>query len=457
MRIKSFNILVFFLFLAVSAAFTSVGAEADTAARQLWLDAFLRLSKAEQFAGQGRTRPAIAAYNDALRLFMSVHEKYPEWNASMVAFRISACRLQLRELEATASPDLDSLSADELRSRLQAEINRNAVLSAQFEDSRNDKNIDGGDSPSVADKQIAALRQQVAEMETKLKIEQLKVSRMKTDEEIDGLRQKIADLVMIKEDNEKKIKALTQNLEAADKRIATLEKQLAEADKWLQSNKAEAPVAAENEQLKLLVSDLRKNLAILQEKADVRIKNRQEVEKLERMAIDLENKDDAATAARYWHAVSNKYPDSQEPALRAAYWYWNIEEFDRSNMLLDRYFQATARNADPMILLGRVSLDQNKWERALALTAWAAAAAPKNADAQFSLGAVFLSNAQNALASTCFRKAVELDAKHADALMGLAIVYATSRPANLKEAKEFYEKAIAAGHPRDEALEAVIK
>ena len=42
-------------------------------------------------------------------------------------------------------------------------------------------------------------------------------------------------------------------------------------------------------------------------------------------------------------------------------------------------------------------------------------------------------------------------------LMALAIVCATSKPANLKEAKEFYERAVAAGHPRDEAFEAVVK
>ena len=138
-------------------------------------------------------------------------------------------------------------------------------------------------------------------------------------------------------------------------------------------------------------------------------------------------------------------------------WYWNIEEFDTSNMLMDRYFNTTARNVDPMILLGRVSLDQNDWQRALALTSWAVAADPKNAEGQFSLGAVFLSNAQTALAGTYFRKAVELEPKHADALMALAIVCATSKPANLREAKEFYERAVAAGHPRDEAFEAVVK
>ena len=41
--------------------------------------------------------------------------------------------------------------------------------------------------------------------------------------------------------------------------------------------------------------------------------------------------------------------------------------------------------------------------------------------------------------------------------MALAIIYATVEPRNLKEAKEFYDKAVAAGQPRDEAFEAVVK
>ena len=457
MRIKFFNILTIFLFFVFFTVFAANGVEADAAARQLWLDAFLKLSRAEQLANQGKISNAIAAYNDTLKIFMDVHEKYPDWNTSMVAFRISSCRLRLRELETAASPDLFNLSADELRSRLQAEINRNATLAAELEDARQGKKTTETTDSNHAERQIVALRRQVSELETKLKIEQIKVSRMKTDEQIDVLRQEIADLAIAKEDNEKKIKTLTQNLEAADKQIGDLRKQLAEADQWSLAGKAESPVAAENELLKVLVADLRKTVAFLQEKAGIQLKNQAEVEKLERMALDLENKDDAATAARYWHTVSNKFPDSQEPALRAAYWYWNIEEFDTSNMLMDRYFNTTARNVDPMILLGRVSLDQNNWQRALALTSWAVAADPKNAEGQFSLGAVFLSNAQTALAGTYFRKAVELEPKHADALMALAIVCATSKPANLKEAKDFYERAVAAGHPRDEAFEAVVK
>ena len=175
------------------------------------------------------------------------------------------------------------------------------------------------------------------------------------------------------------------------------------------------------------------------------------------MAFELENKSDISSAARYWHTISNKYPEAQEPALRGAYWYWAIDDHENSNMLLDRYFTTTGRNADALVLLGRICLDENNWQRALALTSWATVAAPDNVNAQFSLGAVFLSAAQTSLAKACFRKAIAIEPNHGESLMALAIIYATVEPRNLQDAKEFYEKAVAAGQPRDEAFEAVVK
>ena len=228
-------------------------------------------------------------------------------------------------------------------------------------------------------------------------------------------------------------------------------------DKWTEAAHSTDAVKDENAQLKQIIADQNRKLAFFQENVAVFLQNKKEIEQLERMAFDLENKSDISSAARYWHTISNKYPDAQEPALRGAYWYWAIDDHDNANMLLDRYFTTTGRNADAMVLMGRICLDENNWQRALALTSWATVAAPDNVNAQFSLGAVFLSAAQTSLAKACFRKAIALEPNHGESLMALAIIYATVEPRNLKEAKEFYDKAVAAGQPRDEAFEAVVK
>ena len=297
MRLKSFNILVIFMVFMFSAAFVGSGSEMDAAVRQLWLDGFLKVARAEQLVENGRSADAIDIYKAAVAVFSNIREKYPDWNASMVAFRISSCRRRIHELEVNTTMDFSNLTPEELRKRLQIEISRNAALLADLRATRQKVKTD--ESSAAAEREIANLNHLVSELEAKLRIEQLKVSRIKTDEQLDKLHKEITDLAIARQDDEKKIMNLTQNLEAANKQIEDLTKQLAEADKCLQEKTPEKAIVAENEQLKILVIDLRKNLAIMQEKADVKMNSHAEVEKLERMAIDLENKDDAATAARY--------------------------------------------------------------------------------------------------------------------------------------------------------------
>lgn len=456
---KLLHILLLPLIFAAGLVIADENPEAELAVRQLWLDGFLKMSRAAQLAEQGKTSTAIQGYTDAMKLFTEVHDRFPEWNTVMVTYHISFCRLRLKELETSILPNLRNLTVEELRRRLKTEISRNAALAAELDEARIDLQKPADDSRlRERETLISALRQKISELEIKLKLEQLKTSKMKTDEDLAPLQRELAELAIAKEDNEAKINALTKELEEASKQIESLKKQLEEADKWAkEASSTDAAIKAENEQLKLVIMDLNKKLTVFREDVALYLKNRQDIDRLAQMAFELENKEDAASAARYWHTIANKFPDLQEPSLRAAYWYWSIDDYDKSNLLLENYFTATGRNIEPMILLGRVSLDQNNWQRALALTAWAAAAAPGNADAQFSLGTVFLSTAQTTLAKACFRKAITLNPKHVDSLMALAIIYATVEPRNLTEAKNFYEKAVAAGHPLDAAFEAVVK
>ncbi len=460
MPCKSLFFLILTLFFGVGslAAAEITAAEADAAVRQLWLDGFLKMSRAAQLADQGKPFPAMQGYNDAMNLFEDVHRRFPKWNTVMVTYHISSCRLRIQQLEKTILPDVRNMSAEELRTRLKEEINRNAALSMELQEIRRDSRYTIDDARlHERETLISALRQQISELEVKLKLEQTKVSRMKTDEDFTKLHNELAELAMVKQKDDEKINAVTHDLEDANKKIDALEKQLAEVDKWTEAAKSTDAVKDENEQLKLLIADQQRKLVFFQENVALYLQNKQEIDKLERMAFELENKSDISSAARYWHTISNKYPEAQEPALRGAYWYWAIDDHEKSNMLLDRYFSTTGRNADALVLLGRICLDENNWQRALALTSWATVAAPDNVNAQFSLGAVFLSAAQTSLAKACFRKAIALEPDHGESLMALAIIYATVEPRNLQEAKEFYNKAVAAGQPRDEAFEAVVK
>ncbi len=186
MHCKFLSFLIFALFLSAFSlgAAEITEAEADAAIRQLWLDGFLKMSRAAQLAEQGKPFPAMQGYNDAMKLFEDVHRRFPKWNTVMVTYHISSCRLRIQQLEKTILPDLRKLSTEELRTRLKEEISRNAALSMELQEIRQDSRYTINDTRlHERETLISALRQQISELEVKLKLEETKVSRMKTDED----------------------------------------------------------------------------------------------------------------------------------------------------------------------------------------------------------------------------------------------------------------------------------
>ncbi|MBO7621039.1 MAG: hypothetical protein J6T06_11050, partial [Victivallales bacterium] len=280
--------MIFTVFTALRAD----NAEQDLAARQLWLDGFLQMSKAAQLAEQGKISTAIHAYQDAMDHFNEVHEKFPQWNTTMVTFRISSCRLKIQELDDAISPNVENLSIEELKNRLKEEISRNISLAIELDEAHRNKKTEDNNAMLLQEKdaRINELKQRINELEVKLKLEQVKISRMKTDEDFNDFRKELADLVMVKQEDVRKINELTSNLEEAKgqndslkKQIDSLKKQLAEADKWAETKQsANDIISAENEQLKKMVADLKKNLQFFEEKAALNIRTRDEIEKLEK-------------------------------------------------------------------------------------------------------------------------------------------------------------------------------
>jgi len=59
-------------------------------------------------------------------------------------------------------------------------------------------------------------------------------------------------------------------------------------------------------------------------------------------------------------------------------------------------------------------------------------------------------------AETALRKAIQLEPNHASAHHNLAVIYLTQKPPLVELAKWHYQKALAAGHPRNADLEKLL-
>jgi Flp pilus assembly protein TadD len=110
-----------------------------------------------------------------------------------------------------------------------------------------------------------------------------------------------------------------------------------------------------------------------------------------------------------------------------------------------------------LALLGIVKVRQSKFDEAMDPLTRSVKANPGYALAQNYLGIALTEKGQREAAEAAFRKAVQIAPDYANAHHNLAFVYATQDPPFIELAKYHYQKAIAGGEPRNEALEKLIE
>jgi len=106
-----------------------------------------------------------------------------------------------------------------------------------------------------------------------------------------------------------------------------------------------------------------------------------------------------------------------------------------------------------LYVLGILKFRQAKYDEALDALSHAAKLDPQNAEVQNYLGLALSEKGLRVPAEAALRKAIQLQPGYAGAHYNLAVVYATQRPPATELARWHYQKAIAAGHPRNPDLE----
>jgi tetratricopeptide (TPR) repeat protein len=109
-----------------------------------------------------------------------------------------------------------------------------------------------------------------------------------------------------------------------------------------------------------------------------------------------------------------------------------------------------------LFVLGRLRLAQGKYDDALDALSRAAQINPEDAEIQNDLGVALSEKGLRVPAEAALRKAVQIDPGCADAHANLAFVYITQQPPLVELARWHYEKALAAGHAHNAAIEKLI-
>jgi tetratricopeptide (TPR) repeat protein len=109
-----------------------------------------------------------------------------------------------------------------------------------------------------------------------------------------------------------------------------------------------------------------------------------------------------------------------------------------------------------LLVLGRLRFRQKKYDEAIDALSRAAKFDPQDAQIQNFLGLALSEKGLRGPAETALRKAIQLDPGYANAHNNLAVVYITQKPPLVELARWHYQKALAAGQPRNVELEKML-
>lgn len=126
---------------------------------------------------------------------------------------------------------------------------------------------------------------------------------------------------------------------------------------------------------------------------------------------------------------------------------------DEAEKHIQKALAVAPEDAYAVSLLGYLKFRQEKYDDAIGALNRAAKLNPQNADIQNYLGVTLSHKGLRGPAEQAFRKAVVLDNNHGGAHNNLAVFYATENPPNIPLARFHYQKALAAGHPKNPDVE----
>lgn len=91
-----------------------LAADEKDSARAEWMTGYLKLESGDKAVANNNVVVAAGLYKEALAIFENVQQKYPNWNPTLLKYRIAYCQQQIGKLEAKYQSDTSELSKEDL-------------------------------------------------------------------------------------------------------------------------------------------------------------------------------------------------------------------------------------------------------------------------------------------------------------------------------------------------------
>ena len=192
------------LCISVAAAlilvFCSSAAKVEQA-RAEWMGGFQKMENADQ-AAETNVVGALELYKESLAIFENVRRKYPQWNPTLLNYRINYCQQKIRDMEMKLEKQANTLSSDDL-------LALNKRQAKQLQDTEN------------ARKELADRVAFLTEALQRAREEAAKGA---------GYEATAANLAAAKANHEREVTNLRMQIKALDDKVQDLSKQGSKAD-----------------------------------------------------------------------------------------------------------------------------------------------------------------------------------------------------------------------------------
>ncbi len=92
----------------------AVGAAEDSKVRSQWMQGYVKIEEAQKADRANDLSAALELYRQAHAVLVDVHQKHPDWNPSLLRFRIAYCEEQIQRLEISADSDYANMTREDL-------------------------------------------------------------------------------------------------------------------------------------------------------------------------------------------------------------------------------------------------------------------------------------------------------------------------------------------------------
>jgi Flp pilus assembly protein TadD len=154
-----------------------------------------------------------------------------------------------------------------------------------------------------------------------------------------------------------------------------------------------------------------------------------------------------------YQQVLQQNPDSVPVLANLAAIQVEEKQYEPAESNIRKALKLEPDDSYSLYVLGLLKLGQSKYDEAIDALSQAAKLDPQNAEVQNYLGLALSEKGLRVPAEAALRKAVQLQPGYAGAHYNLAVVYATEHPPATELARWHYQKALAAGVPRNADLE----